>query len=281
MTNIISDKVGIINPKKKKKLALVLGGGAAMAIAHIGVLQVLEENKIPIDAIIGTSMGAAIGGIYASGNLKKFTKDLLILSKSKLKSFLFSTRFMRININSIKLFSSLIKRYADNIKIEDLSISFTAIAVDLKTGDEVFLNKGSLDKAILASISIPGIFKPIKYNNMLLVDGGVIDPLPFEYGMKIAKKVIAVNVSSIRVPENKNSHMLNVITNSIEIMTNRMIKLARDLSLHNPENKKMLFIQIDTDQRKLFDIYNISKLIEIGRKATEKEIKNINKLLKN
>lgn len=268
------NKEGILFPKKKK-LAIVLSGGAARALVHIGVLQVLEENNITTNAVIGTSMGAVIGGIYCSGNLKKFSEEITKMSESRAKAFLFSMKLKRINVDAMKSFGPLIKKYVGNKRIEDLKTDFTAIATDLKTGKEIYLRKGSLLKAILASISIPGIFRPLKYNNMLLVDGGVVDPLPIEFGRKIAKKVIVVNVNPIKFENKKKPGFFNVIMESTGLMSNTIVNLAKLLTLQNLEDEKLLFIQIDSEERKLFDFYNISELIEIGRKAAKKELKNI------
>ena len=104
-------------PTKKKKLALVLSGGGARGLAHIGVLEVLEENKIPIDAIVGTSMGAVIGGIYASGKLKEFREEIVKLSHSKLRSMIWGLKFTRLDSDAEKSFGPMLDKFIKNKKI--------------------------------------------------------------------------------------------------------------------------------------------------------------------
>ena len=152
---------------KKKKLALVLSGGSARGLAHIGVLEVLEENHVPIDVIVGTSIGALIGGIYAAGSLKEFKEEVVRLTHHRITSLFFSRRFKRMNADNNVPIEKLLKKFIKGKKIEDLSISFSAIATDLKTGEEIFIEKGDLLKAILASIALPGLFKPIEFGNKL------------------------------------------------------------------------------------------------------------------
>jgi NTE family protein len=171
---------------KKKKLALVLSGGSARGLAHIGVLEVLEENKIPIDAVVGTSMGAVIGGIYAAGKLKEFKEEIIKMSHSRMRAIFWTLKFRRFDVDPSKAFGPVLSKYLKNKKIQDLGIDFTAIATDLKTGEEVYLNEGNLVKAILASVCLPGICHPMTLGKRLLIDGGVVDPLPQGYGELIA-----------------------------------------------------------------------------------------------
>jgi len=146
---------------KKRRLALALSGGSVRGLAHIGFLEVLEENNIKIDYIVGTSMGALIGGIYAAGKLNGFKEKILKLSRNKILSLLLSNQIKKGNTDT-KEIEKFIKIFIENKKIENLNIGFTAIATDLKTGKEVYLEKGSLLKSISASISIPGIFSRLK-----------------------------------------------------------------------------------------------------------------------
>ena len=113
---------------KKRKLGIALSGGSARGLAHIGFLEVLEENHIPVDFIVGTSMGALIGGLYSAGKLKEFKKDILKFSKNKILSLLLSNKIKRGNTGSEEL-EKVLKKYVTGLKIENLGIEFVAIAI--------------------------------------------------------------------------------------------------------------------------------------------------------
>jgi NTE family protein len=257
--------------EKKRDLALVLSGGSARGLAHIGVLEVLEKHHVPIEAIVGTSMGAVIGGLYAAGTLNDFKQKLIKLSENKILSMFISHRIKRgdTNIHAVEPF---LKEFTKNKRIEDLDLAFTAVATDLKTGKEVFLNKGDLLTAILASISIPGVFTPVQIDNMLLVDGGVLDPLPQKYGHLIAEKVISVNA----MPEHYKYKSENDIQGFLSEVGGIMI---HEILNHNLiHNDKSLFIQLKTDTIEHFDFSDVEKIIGLGRSAAKKHIKEIVKL---
>ncbi|MFH1972549.1 MAG: patatin-like phospholipase family protein [archaeon] len=174
---------------KTPKIGLALGGGAAKGIAYIGVLKVLERNKIPIDYISGTSIGSVIGGLYASGYSAKDLEKIAIEMDWK---SLFDFSQLERGLISGKGMEKKIRELLNNKQFNDLKIKFIATAVDIKTGREYFFNKGDVAKAIRASIAIPGLFAPVHLNNMILVDGGVIDPVPVKSLKGKCDKVIAV-----------------------------------------------------------------------------------------
>lgn len=164
--------------QKPKKIALAFGGGGARGFAHIGILQVLEREGIKIDILAGTSMGAIIGGMYASG-----------YSVDKMKEI--AMNFQNLDISPTKylnlLHESLLKSdFVEEVltqifgdkKFEECKIPFTTVAVDLETGGEVFFNKGLLKDAIKASASIPIVFPPTFMNDRYLIDGGVLNNVP-------------------------------------------------------------------------------------------------------
>lgn len=271
------NKLSIFN--KKKDIALVLSGGSARGLAHIGILEVLDENKIPIDAIVGTSMGALVGGIYAAGKLKEFKNDMVKLSNSRLKSMYWELRIKTPGRNPEKIINPFLNKYLDGKRIEDLAIDFTAVATDLKTGKEVYLNKGSLLKAISASICLPGLFHPVEIGNKLLIDGGVVDPLPEKYGLSIASKVIAVNAMPKKYTYTRGDSLYNTLLDASMIMSNTLIGMEKMMNLPQIKNKKLVFIQLNTEKRNAFDFYRISSLINIGRNAAKKHIKEIIELV--
>jgi len=258
---------------KNKDLALVLGGGSVRGLGHIGVLEVLEKHHIPIDVIIGTSMGALVGGLYAAGTLSDFKENILKLSKNKIAA-LFITRRMRKGKAKIETIEKFLKDFTKGKRIGNLDIPFTAVATNLKTGKEVFIEKGDLLKAIMASISIPGLFPPVKMKNKLLVDGGVIDPLPQKYGQTLARKVISVNAMPIKFRYREEGDVFDIISESIGILTNELIEFK------SKEGENTLFIQLRTGGIRPFDFSQVHKAINIGRRTTERNIKKIINLVK-
>ena len=179
----------------ERKIGLALGSGAARGFAHIGVLKVLDEEKIPIDFIAGTSIGAFIGAIYASGVSAKDMEDLVLnLDRRKTTSF-FTPTIPYSGLVEGRRITEFLKSIIGNPNIEDLNIPFAAIATDVMSGREVIMTKGSAVEAVRASISIPGIFTPSKYNGNFLVDGGLVNPVPVNCVRDMgADFVIAVNI---------------------------------------------------------------------------------------
>ncbi|MEA1981964.1 MAG: patatin-like phospholipase family protein [Campylobacterota bacterium] len=160
-----------------KSVSLVLGSGGARGLAHIGVIKWLEENDYKIESISGCSMGALVGGFYAAGRLDDYVnwvEEIDVLDMLKLLDFKGSGGL----VSGDNIINRLEEIMGGDRLIEDLLLSFTAVTTDIDEEKEVWLNKGSLLKAIRASISIPLFFTPYKYKDMLLVDGGVLNPVP-------------------------------------------------------------------------------------------------------
>ncbi len=160
-----------------KTVSLVLGSGGARGYAHIGVIEELLKNNYEIKSISGSSMGALIGALYASGKLEEFKKwvlELDLLDVAKLVDFSFTGTGL---IQGDKVFAA-IEEIVGDVMIEDLSIPFTAVATDLIKQKEVWIQKGRLIDAVRASIAIPTVFTPKKIGKHHLIDGGVLNPLP-------------------------------------------------------------------------------------------------------
>tara|TARA_Y100000310_G_C20631790_1_gene789042 strand:- start:659 stop:1594 length:936 start_codon:yes stop_codon:yes gene_type:complete len=178
----------------KKKIGVALGGGAFKGFAHIGILKVLEKNGIRPDYVAGTSAGAIIGALYCSGkSVKEIEKIIHKTNFGELLDFVLPNEGFLAGDRIEKYVGDLI----DNVKFEDLEIPLQIVAADLKTGDKIIFNKGDVADAVRASISIPIIFEPKHDGRRLLVDGGVVDPLPVSVVRNMgASYVIAVDVSS-------------------------------------------------------------------------------------
>lgn len=160
-----------------KTVSLVLGSGGARGLAHIGVIHWLEENGYEIKSISGCSMGSLIGGVYAAGKLDEFEKWVRALTKLDILTLLDISWSRSGLVQGDKVIDTLVKLVGDQT-IEDLPISFTAVATDISSEKEVWLNSGSLFDAIRASISLPLLFTPYDYKGKNLIDGGVLNPVP-------------------------------------------------------------------------------------------------------
>jgi len=179
----------------RKKIGLALSGGAARGFAHLGVLKVLVKHEIPIDFIAGTSAGSIIGAAFASG---MSVEEIIELGKKiswfRVSKFSYSPKGL---LSNAPLGAFLESNFPVK-NFEDLPIPFAAIACDLETGEEVVLKKeGDLITAIRASCTVPGVFVPIRHENRMLIDGGVISLVPTKAVKKLgAEIVIAVDVNA-------------------------------------------------------------------------------------
>lgn len=181
---------------RQKTVSLVLGSGGARGLAHIGVIEWLEQNDYRIESIAGASMGALIGGIYAAGELDTYKEWVTALNKSDV------VRLLDLSFGWSGLFKGdrIIEKLRDLVgdrAIEELPISFTAVATDVENEREVWLGKGQLFDAIRASIAVPLIFTPHKINGRSLLDGGLLNPLPIAPTLRDQTDLtIAVNVDA-------------------------------------------------------------------------------------
>jgi len=178
-----------------KNVALVLSSGGARGLAHIGAIEELERRGYSIRSIAGCSMGALVGGMYAAGRLAEFKEWMQTVDRRKMLSLIDLSLSIDHLVKGERVIDAL-KEVVPDVNIEDLPIEYQAVATDWENGQEVVFRKGSLYEAIRASISIPLFFNPVKRNGMILVDGGVLNPLPLKQGNEMAGELlVAVNVS--------------------------------------------------------------------------------------
>ncbi len=206
---------------KKPKIGLALGSGGARGFAHLGIIKILKEENIPIDLIAGSSMGALVGAFYGAG--QDINKLYKLANAFKRKYYLDFTvpKMGFIAGNRVR---ELIRIFTKDKTIEELDIPVSIVATDLLKGERVVFNKGSIAKAVRASIAIPGIFVPEKVNGRLLVDGGVVDKVPISVVKEMgADIIIAVDVSSVKISEEITT-IYDVILQSIDIMQNEIVK---------------------------------------------------------
>jgi NTE family protein len=184
-----------MNRVKDRGLVLALGGGGARGLAHIGVIEVLVREKIPIRAIVGTSIGAEIGAFFAAGISSKEMRELACRMDWISTMRLFTPDFSDLGVSTGKGIREYLTPYMANKKIENLSTAFAAIATDLSTGEQVVIRKGDLLDAVRASISYPGLLTPFQKDGRTLIDGGMVNLVPFDSARTLfGGPVLAVQV---------------------------------------------------------------------------------------
>ena len=285
-----------------KKIALVLSGGGARGIAHIGVIEELERQGYEITSVVGTSMGSVVGGVYALGKLAEFRDWMYSLDKLKVFRLMDFTLSRQGLLRGEKVFNAM-KTFMDDANIEDLRIPYAAVAVNLLKMEEVVFRKGSVYDAIRASVAIPAVITPVRTDDGLLVDGGVMDNLPVKHAIRTGgERVIAVDVNAGAIGDNEREtreerddrhfflqKQLNgfynylgihhhskseeklgyfdLINRTIMLMTYHMARLS--LEKHAPD----LLISVSGEYCGTFDFYKAEEMVERGRKTAAEQLK--------
>ena len=178
------------------KIGLVLGGGAARGWAHIGVLEVLEEAGIKPHCIAGTSIGALVGAVYAFGGIEG-VRSLLDSIDWKRMLGLIDPVLPKSGLVDGRRLEQLVRASVQEAEIQDLPIKFRAVAADLATGTEVIFDSGDVAEAVRASVSVPGLFTPVKRQDQTLVDGGLLNPVPVSVAREMGVDfIIVVDITS-------------------------------------------------------------------------------------
>lgn len=278
----------------KKSVSLVLGSGGARGLAHVGVIRWLEENDFEVKSISGCSMGALIGGFYAAGKLDSYVEwieNIDTFDMLKLLDFKGSGGFV-----SGEALMKKMKELVGNPLIEDLEIKFTAVATNIDEEKEVWINEGRLLEAIRASISLPLFFTPYSHNGSLLVDGGVLNPVPIAPSFNnSADFTIAVNLSGealiesplkkednhnyfskkikeymskLSMPESiaKEDGIYVVANKSFETMQGNIAKMK--LAAYPPD----IEISIPRNLCNMFEFTRAKEIIEYGYKKTKETL---------
>ena len=250
---------------EERRVALVLGGGGARGVAHIGAIEELEAQGYRIASVAGTSMGALVGGMYAAGHLGEFKEWICALDRYKvfgLVDFAFSTEGLVKGDRIIRAMKELVA----DMCIEQLPIPFAAVAADLLTGREVVFERGGLYDAIRASISIPSIFQPVRSGDMVLVDGGTVNPVPVDrVRRQPGDRLVVVDVCApFAATERPALNYYKLLTSSSKIMQQRIAQLM--YRLHRPD----LAVAIPADSFGVFEFYRASEIVETGRRAMRK-----------
>jgi NTE family protein len=214
-----------------KKIGLALGGGAARGLAHIGVLEVLEKEGIPVDLIAGTSAGAAIGALYAQGRSVAKIKELVHNTGWRRLFSLVDLALPRSGFIEGARIKNLLRSVVGDIDFSDLEIPFSCVATDIGSGEEVVISDGPVLEGVRASISIPVIFSAVRWRGRYLVDGGLVNPVPVSTvrGMG-ADFIIAVNVippMGVRIQppkEAKEPGIFQAVMHSLYITTYSLVR---------------------------------------------------------
>jgi NTE family protein len=285
-----------------KKVHLVLGSGGARGMAHIGVIEMLEKQGYEICEVIGCSMGAVVGGIYCAGYLDEYKNWLLGLTKSNVFSLFDFTFTTQGFVKGDKVFQK-IQEFTGEQNIENLKIPFTAVSTDMMNKKEVHFTSGNLFKALRASIAIPGVFTPIMSEDAVLVDGGVLNPLPLNLVHKEKDAiVVAVNLNgqaqyfpkqNMAAKESDNNDywewlpklpfigkketviqqkqlpklsLFDLLNTSYDFTQDRLTELLIE------NNKPEILVELPRNICNVFDFHRANELIEAGKNAFIKSV---------
>ncbi|PRY88347.1 patatin-like phospholipase family protein [Marinilabilia salmonicolor] len=279
----------------KQNVALVLSSGGSRGLAHIGVISELEKHGFQISSVSGSSIGSVIGGLYAMGKIQEYTDWVSSFNKRDVWGFMDFTLATNGLLKGERVFDKM-KTFIPDMNIEDMPIPFAAVATDIITEKEVVFTHGSFYKAARASVAIPAIFTPVKCNNTIIVDGGVLNPIPVEYvSRKNGDLLIVVNLygdkkTDIPKESNNNNGFLNRLMNTISTLiitgdkhsagyysllsgtTSAMIHRIAKLSIE--KHKPDMIINIPYDSANTFDFFKAKELIQLGESAAKVAIMN-------
>ncbi|HSV88092.1 MAG TPA: patatin-like phospholipase family protein [Bacteroidales bacterium] len=276
-----------------KSVALVLSSGGSRGLAHIGVINELVKQGFQITSVSGSSIGSVIGGLHAMGKLQEYTKWVSAFNRRDVWGFMDFTVTNHGILKGERVFDRM-KTIIPDINIEDMPIPFSAVATDIINGREVVFTKGSFYNAIRASIAIPAVFTPVRYNDTILVDGGVLTPIPIDQvERKKGDLLVVVNLYGEKPfdsPKEKDADKSNLkglikamsvlistgdkysmgyyslLSRSTSIMIHRIAQMSIDK--HKPD----LVVNIPHNLASTFDFFKAKELIELGSVLTNEAL---------
>lgn len=284
------------SPKKRPKIGLVLSGGGARGFAHIGVLKVLEENRIPIDYISGASMGALVGALYATGRtpaemeqlVRTLNWDNLLQGKTEFDSLSYRRKEDRRNLpgaitlsgkngdlnlpSSLNpgheiglLLDDLMFPYGENTDFDNLPIPFRTVATDLVNGETVVLKEGALAPALRATMAIPGVFAPVELNERVLADGGILNNIPTDVAKEMGADIIlVVNIETQLGDRTALQNLVGILGQTFYVAT---IENSRR-SLRQAD----FIIAPDLQNYSTFDFGAGEKIVELGYEGAQSKV---------
>lgn len=249
--------VQVLHPQSRPRIGLALGSGVARGWAHLGVIRALQRHGIEPDVIVGTSIGAVVGGVHLAGKADSLEAWARSLSKVRMISYM-DFRVRNGGMIGGRHLVEALRQNLGELKIEDLGIPFAAVATDLVTGHEVWLREGDLIDAMRTSFSLPGVFEPMQHNNRWLVDGALVNPVPVSVCRALgAQMTIAVNLNAdiigkerragATVPTVAGFDLLNELQQGEESSKpSRIGTLARRLFRREPTHPSMFGVMISS-----------------------------------
>ena len=281
--------------KMTKDVALVLSSGGARGLAHIGAIEELEAQGYRITSIAGCSMGALIGGVYAAGKLKEFREWMKTVDRRKMLELTDFSLSLNHIVKGSRILEAIME-FVPDMPIEDLPIPYCAVATDLKAGREVVFDKGSLFDAIRASISLPSFYEPVHRDDMILIDGGVTNPIPMNRVVRHEGDIlVGIDVSGhdykkqseiqqeLAEKRKRSKSLSQQILNKLipdNLEFNYYTMLSRVSSLMIRQNsilmaqlmKPDVLVDIQMSRYGGFDYDKSEKLIAIGRQKTQQAL---------
>jgi NTE family protein len=260
---------GAAVPANRTGLGLALGGGFARGFAHLGVLQVLQQNQIPISHIAGTSVGSILGAAYASG-----APLARIISTCRSLRFrdIARWRVSRLGLASNNRLGDLIERVFESRQFEDLRIPLAVVATDLTSGEPVVFTQGNLVDAIRASCAFPGLFEPVEIGTRCLADGALVAPVPTRAARELgATSVLAISVGM------QDGHR-GAPTNIFQVVS-RAVSAAQKHQLEIWERHADLVLRPEVQSLAWDDFDRAEEAIEAGATAARRALPRIEKLL--
>ncbi len=291
-TSLCSVSASYAAPAKRKKVAVVLSGGGAKGVAHIGALKVIQQAGIPIDYVVGTSMGSIIGGLYSIGYTPEqldsivrsqdwtfllsdqvSRKDQSLAERQDAETYVLSVPFKKKlsreitggliqGRNIANMFSELTIGYHDSIDFNKLPIPFACVAQDIVTGNEMHFHSGVLSTAMRASMAIPGVFTPVRLDSMVLIDGGLVNNYPVDVAKRMgADYVIGVDVQSDLKPASQ--------LNSTGVILGQLINLTglENYKKNLAETDTYIKVNVEGYSTASFTSNAIDTLIQRGEEA--------------
>lgn len=244
--------------RRRRRFGLALGGGAARGQAHIGVLKVLEEVGLVPDVIAGTSAGSIVGALYSAGYSWQQIENV---TRSVDWGDMVQPVFPRLGLVRADRLEARLGELVGTRNIEDLRIPFRATAVDLISGEEIIFTEGPVATAVRASCSVPGIFEPLQLDGQYLVDGGLLNDVPFDICRQMGAEVIlAVDLNTDRIKSKPPENIFNVLFYSFNIM---MAKCRR-----RPNSHDIVFADPDLDGVSYRNLKNYAVVAQRGEAAT-------------
>ena len=254
--------------RKKYKVGLCLSGGGARGFSYIGAFKAFEERGISFDAVAGSSIGSMFAAFYAGG----MSADEIYAKTKNVKNSDFRKAKLGFLPSKMDTMRENLKRILPIKKIEDMVIPYYAVAVDLKTGQEVVFSSGEVATIITGSCAIPGVFVPVKYKNMVLIDGGVINNVPSDVlKEKGCDFVVTIDCNSSRGGGTSSTSLIAQFTTSVGIMMANNSKKGIDMS--------DIVVYPSTERFSSLNIANIEEMIEEGYRATVEKLDEIENLL--